>query len=80
MSVYNDPEYLANREVVLTRDQVCEGYPLGIHGDTRVDTTSVDHIVPIVEGGTHKLGNLRGLCGPCNSRKGADERQSRSWR
>lgn len=33
--------------------------------------TSVDHITPLVLGGTHAAANLRILCGSCNSRKGA---------
>lgn len=32
---------------------------------------SVDHVVPLARGGTHSLANLRTLCVPCNSRKGA---------
>lgn len=32
---------------------------------------TIDHIVPVVLGGTHDESNLRVLCGPCNSRKGA---------
>lgn len=32
---------------------------------------TVDHIVPVVKGGTNHLDNLRTLCRTCNSRKGA---------
>lgn len=35
------------------------------------DRASVDHIFPIILGGTHAPENLRILCGSCNSRKGA---------
>jgi 5-methylcytosine-specific restriction endonuclease McrA len=76
---YNDPEYVANRAAVLARDPYCEGYPLGIHGREKVPTTTADHIVAVIDGGTHALDNLRGLCGPCNSRKGVDARP-RHWR
>lgn len=35
----------------------------------------VDHILPLAQGGTNELTNLRSLCKPCHSRKTA--RQSR---
>lgn len=31
---------------------------------------TVDHIVPLIRGGSNQLGNLRLVCQPCNSRKG----------
>ncbi len=35
------------------------------------DTITLDHVVPIVRGGRHSVGNLQPLCKPCNSSKGA---------
>lgn len=32
---------------------------------------TIDHIIPLSRGGTDDLANLRFLCAPCNSRKGA---------
>lgn len=30
---------------------------------------TLDHLIPISRGGRHAIGNLAGLCGPCNSSK-----------
>ena len=35
------------------------------------DDLTVDHVVPVVRGGTNAPDNLQTLCRPCNSRKGA---------
>lgn len=32
---------------------------------------TVDHVVPVSQGGSDDLDNLQTLCGPCNSSKGA---------
>lgn len=39
------------------------------HCGSHQDLT-VDHIVPVVDGGGDELANLQTLCGSCNSRKG----------
>lgn len=38
-------------------------------GKTDVKLT-VDHVVPLSQGGSHYITNLQPLCGPCNSSKG----------
>lgn len=35
------------------------------------DDLQVDHIIPVIHGGTEDLENLQTLCGPCNRHKGA---------
>ena len=37
----------------------------------------LDHVVPLIDGGSHALSNLQTLCTPCHKRKTADEATSR---
>ena len=34
-------------------------------------TATVDHVIPLAQGGTHRLANLVVACGSCNSMKNA---------
>lgn len=50
------------------KDRIHRGEGCALCGSTR--RVSVDHITPIIRGGTHDAENLQILCGSCNSRKG----------
>ena len=80
MSTYYGRHWRKIRAWVLAEERVCPGYPPGTHGAQRVRTNSVDHITPKSVGGTDARSNLRGLCGPCNSRKAYTEEGARTWR
>jgi 5-methylcytosine-specific restriction endonuclease McrA len=47
---------------------------LEIYGDACLKCgkpeVTIDHIVPVVDGGTNSIGNVQPLCGSCNSSKG----------
>ena len=56
----------ANRERALTRDhRQCQIGEYGCLGEA----TTVDHIVPLMDGGTDDLSNLQSVCAPCHARK-----------
>lgn len=38
---------------------------------------TIDHVLPLSLGGTNAIGNIQPLCGPCNSSKGATEKDYR---
>ncbi|MCH2187426.1 HNH endonuclease [Myxococcota bacterium] len=40
----------------------------------------VDHIIPLVDGGSHDMTNLQSLCTPCHKRKTAAEATARALR
>jgi 5-methylcytosine-specific restriction endonuclease McrA len=49
---------------------------LAVHGDRclacgTAERIEVDHVVPVVRGGTHELANVQPLCRSCNAAKGA---------
>ena len=49
--------------------QVCPGYGVPPHTATRAEL-SVDHIVPLVDGGRNDPSNFQVICLTCNKRKG----------
>ncbi|MFF4316010.1 HNH endonuclease [Streptomyces sp. NPDC001507] len=46
----------------------CPGWGVSAHA---AQDLTVDHIIPLVKGGTHHRENLRVLCRSCNSRRGS---------
>lgn len=62
-----DPIYRANRKQVLDDYPTCT---IRLDCCTHIATTA-DHIVPVSEGGTNDISNLRSACRPCNSSLGA---------
>jgi 5-methylcytosine-specific restriction endonuclease McrA len=65
---YKDREYVIARPVVLAE----AGYRCEIRlAGCRGTATTVDHITPLIDGGTHARTNLRAACVSCNSRLGA---------
>jgi len=58
---------LLKRELILARGgHACAG--CGIPLDT--ETMTVDHKIPVSEGGGDELDNLQPMCGSCNQEKG----------
>jgi 5-methylcytosine-specific restriction endonuclease McrA len=69
--VYGDPEYQANKKLVRQRSGGrCE---IQAEGICTGRAESCDHTIPVSQGGTHALTNLRDACGPCHRRKTAQE-------
>jgi HNH endonuclease len=70
---YGDPEYKRNKAIVRRRS----GGRCEVREDGRAcgsnDRVQCDHILPVSQGGTHHLGNLRDTCGPHHARKTAQE-------
>lgn len=55
--------------------QAQRALPRVCNGCDRSDVAlTLDHIVPLAEGGTHTLSNAQWLCHPCHDRKTAAER------
>jgi 5-methylcytosine-specific restriction endonuclease McrA len=67
MVPYDSRLYRKLRPLVLERDKgICQ-----MQGPTCTGVAmTVDHIVPVVEGGADSLDNLRAACWACNARAG----------
>lgn len=61
------------RRTILQRDNF-RCYILG--PDCIGEATTVDHIVPVAQGGTHHPDNLAAACVPCHDAKTEQERRS----
>lgn len=71
--VYGDPVYKRNRAIVRRRSGGrCEVMEGGRQCGSR-DRVQCDHIIPVSQGGTHSLENLRDICKPHHDRKSATE-------
>lgn len=74
-----DPYYRANRKLILE-----DSPPCSIRLDCCTGTaTTADHIVPVSEGGSNDIENLRPACRQCNSSLGAslgNKQRSKAYR
>lgn len=71
---YKSAEYARNRQHRYERARGrCEA--CGIH--LEAGAWDCDHLVPIRQGGTNDLTNLRILCRPCHKRKTAEDRRTK---
>jgi len=70
---YGDPTYRRNRAAVRRRSGGrCEIVENGRQCGSR-DHVQCDHIIPVTQGGTHAMENLRDTCGPHHRAKTAQE-------
>jgi len=68
-SPYAHPEYQRNRKIILAGTQLTCG--ICGHGDIPGQRWTADHIISLMDGGTHQLENLRPAHARCNSRRGS---------
>ena len=64
LGIINSDLWKIKCEILNNQCQLCKAYMSN-------NLVSVDHIIPVVKGGTHEISNLQPLCKSCNSRKGS---------
>lgn len=70
---YANPEYLLNRQQMLEIARPHVRYGLGVlccicgHLITSMDQVSIEHVIPLRNGGTHQMANLGYAHKRCNS-------------
>ena len=70
---YTSTAWRKVRHQVIARDPLCV---ICLDEGRLVDTTTVDHITPINQGGQRfDLDNLQGLCSSCHNRKSAKDKE-----
>lgn len=70
---YGDPEYKRNKAIVRRRSGGrCEVLKDGRQCRSS-DRVQCDHKIPLSQGGTHHLDNLRDICFSCHAKKTAQE-------
>lgn len=67
-----DARWKRVRVMWLRRHPLCVDL-FGLHGNSPVAATDVDHVVPLADGGSDDTTNLQSLCHSCHSRKTADD-------
>lgn len=68
-SGYRQPGDWAALRAKVLRDQGHRCYLCGS------DAVTVDHVIPVAEGGTHAMTNLAAICGRCHNVKTEQERR-----
>ena len=72
-ALYYSARWKRLRKMVLCRDPICKIC-------NRRASTSVDHIIPVTQGGKEEMDNLQGLCEKCHNRKSAKEKKNFVYR
>ncbi len=71
--LYYSARWKRLRIMILRRDPICKDC-------SSQASTTVDHIIPVSQGGTDDMDNLQGLCEKCHNRKSAKEKKDFIYR